>query len=190
MGLCCHFQISQPRDRTARNIVHNELFNNLLTWSDLVTSFPTVENAMSRTALISVVLLSMSFLVSAADDIGTIKTSKGVAHIERDGARSPATVGSTVMVSDSIVTEKNGIVGLTLKDNTRLTAGPNTRLDLNKFSFDTTTHAGTMDASVKRGSLAVISGKIAKTNPEAVRFSTPTVTLGVRGTEFIIDAGN
>jgi hypothetical protein len=35
----------------------------------------------------------------------------------------------------------------------------------------------------------VISGKLAKANPDAVRFSTPTTTLGVRGTAFIIEVG-
>jgi hypothetical protein len=34
----------------------------------------------------------------------------------------------------------------------------------------------------------VVSGKIAKQSPESVRFSTPTTTLGVRGTEFVIEA--
>ena len=67
-----------------------------------------------------------------------------------------------------------------MRDTTQLSAGANTILELNKFAFDTTTHAGVLDASVKRGSLAVISGKLAKANPDSVRFSTPTTTLGVR----------
>jgi hypothetical protein len=99
-------------------------------------------------------------------------------------------VGASLQVNDSIVTGADGAVGVTLRDNTRLTAGPNTTLDLNTFRFDKTTHQGEMDASVKRGSLSVISGKIAKASPDGVQFRTPTVTLGVRGTEFIIDTGS
>ena len=83
----------------------------------------------------------------------------------------------------------DGAVGITLRDNTLLSAGPNSTLDLNKFAFNTTTHAGELNASVKRGTLAVVSGKIAKTSPENVSFNTPTISLGVRGTEFVIDAG-
>jgi hypothetical protein len=118
-----------------------------------------------------------------------IKTSKGVAGIERGGQKLPASVGVTVEQRDRIVTGADGAVGITLRDNTMLSAGPNSVLDLNKFAFDTTTHAGTLDASVKKGSLSVISGKLAKANPGAVSFSTPNLTLGVRGTEFIIEAG-
>jgi hypothetical protein len=134
-------------------------------------------------------LLAVTQPVLAADDAGTIKTSKGDAHIARGSESLPAAVGSSLQVSDRLVTGADGVVGITLKDNTRLTAGPNTTMDLNAFHFDATTHAGAMDARVQNGSLAVISGKIAKANPGKVRFSTPSVTLGVRGTNFIIEAG-
>ena len=49
---------------------------------------------------------------------------------------------------------------------------------------------GELDAHLKRGSLAVISGKLAKASPESVRFRTDSVTLGVRGTEFILEASS
>ncbi len=142
---------------------------------------------MRPAILIVSLLLALSATAFADDEAGTIKISRGDATIERDGSTLPASVGSAVLVSDQIVTGESGAVGITLRDNTRLTAGPNTTLDLNTFSFDTTTHAGAVDASVTRGSLSVISGKIAKASPDAVRFNTPTVTLGVRGTEFIIE---
>ncbi|MEM1112266.1 MAG: FecR domain-containing protein [Pseudomonadota bacterium] len=139
---------------------------------------------------ICAVIFSLWAVASMAGEaVGTIKTSRGEASIQREGASIPATVGTAVEVSDSIVTGANGIVGLTLRDNTRLTAGPNTTMALDQYSFDTTTHAGSMDTTVNRGSLAVISGDIAASNPDAVVFRTPTVTLGVRGTEFIIDTG-
>ena len=144
---------------------------------------PTAAMALALTAM----LQAAAF---AAEDAGTIKTSRGEAQILRDGASLPASVGASLQVSDSIVTGADGAVGITLRDNTRLTAGPNTTLDLNSFRFDKTTHEGEVNASVKRGSLSVISGKIARASPDGVQFQTPTVTLGVRGTEFIIDAGS
>jgi hypothetical protein len=146
---------------------------------------------MRKLALFTILaFMVMPFPALSAEEAGVIKTSRGSAQILRDGESKPATVGTGILESDSIVTGADGVVGITLKDNTRLTAGPDTTMDLNKFSFNTTTHDGAVDASVKRGSLAVISGKIAKSNPDSVRFSTPTVTLGVRGTRFIIEAGN
>ena len=126
---------------------------------------------------------------SAETNAGTIKNSRGIAQIERDGAKIPAGVGASIKVSDRIVTGADGAVGITLRDNTMLSAGPNSTLELNKFAFNTTTHAGELNASVKRGTLAVVSGKIAKASPDNVAFSTRHISLGVRGTEFVIDAG-
>jgi hypothetical protein len=142
---------------------------------------------MRPAILFASLLLALSATVFAGGEAGTIKISRGDATIARSGTTLPASVGGSVLVSDQIVTGEDGAVGITLRDNSRLTAGPNTTLDLNTFSFDSTTHAGAVDASITRGSLSVISGKIAKASPDAVRFNTPTVTLGVRGTEFIIE---
>ncbi len=144
---------------------------------------------MQRITIIATFLLALATPALAQTEAGVIKTSRGTAHISRGAQTLPAEVGATLLVNDSVVTGTDSAVGITLKDNTRLTAGPNTTLDMNKFSFNSTTNTGTVDASVKRGSLAVISGKIAKGSPEGVRFKTPTVTLGVRGTEFIIEVG-
>lgn len=125
----------------------------------------------------------------AADAAGTIKISKGQVSVQRDTQQLPATVGTRIFGSDRVVTGVDGAVGITLLDNTLLSAGPNSTVDLNKFSFDSTTHAGTIDATVRRGTLSVISGKISKATPEGVRFSAPGMTLGVRGTSFVINAG-
>ena len=135
------------------------------------------------------VLASLGHPAWAVDNAGTVKTSQGQVAIERAGKRQPASVGTQVFASDRVLTGADGSVGITLRDNTMLSAGPNSTVELHKFTFNSTTHAGTIDASVRRGTLSVTSGKIAKATPEAVSFSAPGMTLGVRGTTFIIDAG-
>ena len=128
-------------------------------------------------------------LAWAADIAGSVKVSRGLVLIERAQQQLPASVGTPIYSNDRVMTGASGSVGITLRDNTLLSAGPNSTLELDKFSFDSTTHAGTIDAKLRRGTLAVISGKIAKASPDTVRFSAPGMTLGVRGTHFIIDAG-
>lgn len=126
----------------------------------------------------------------ASDVAGVVKTVKGMVQIERAGGNSAAVIGSDVYSRDRVVTGPASSVGITLRDTTQLSAGANTTLELDRFAFDSTTYGGELHASVKRGSLAVISGKLAKANPDSVRFSTPTTTLGVRGTQFIIEVGD
>lgn len=135
------------------------------------------------------VLAFFSPAIWAATDAGVVKISKGSVAVERGGQKVAAPVGARILASDRVVTGADGSVGITLRDNTILSAGPNSTVDLNKFAFNTTTHVGAIDATVKRGTLSVISGKIAKASPENVSFSAPGMTLGVRGTSFVIDAG-
>jgi hypothetical protein len=122
----------------------------------------------------------------AADDqeAGRVKTSKGAVYIERAGKRIPAPVGAAVQSSDTVVTGADGAVGITFHDNSLLSAGPNSELVIDKFVFDSTTHKGEFDTSLKKGTLAVVSGKIVKQSPEAMRIRTPAAIMGVRGTEF------
>ncbi len=126
----------------------------------------------------------------AAGEAGTIKTAKGSVTIERAGQKLPAPVGAAVHSADRVLTGANSSVGITLRDHTLLSAGPNSTLELNKYSFDATTHGGELAATVKRGSLSVISGKLAAASPRSVSFHTPTATLGVRGTEFVIEVAD
>jgi hypothetical protein len=135
--------------------------------------------------LLGIGVLAFSAAV-AASDVGEIKTTKGSAHVERDGSRLPAKVGMHVRQSDRVVTEADGTVGITFLDNTLVSAGPNSTLVIDSYRFDSTTHAGKFDASLQRGSLAVISGKMVKQSPEAMRIRTPSSVLGVRGTEFVV----
>lgn len=126
---------------------------------------------------------------NASEAIGVVKTVKGDVRIERTGNSLRVAVGSEIFENDRIVTGAASSVGITLRDDTLLTEGANSTLQLNNFAFNTTTYDGSLDATIKRGTLAVVDDKLAKANPESVRYSTPTTTLGVRGTEFIIDVG-
>jgi len=122
------------------------------------------------------------FSVAAfAADVGEVKTASGAAHVEREGARLPVKVGMQIRQSDRLVTGADGAVGVTFLDNTLVSTGP-----IDSYRFDTTTHAGKFDASLSRGSLAVISGKMVKQSPDAMRIRTPSSVLGVRGTEFVV----
>ena len=133
--------------------------------------------------------LTICLAAAAAEDAGTVKIAKGRVTIHRSTATIAAVPGTAVSAADRIVTGADGSVGIILRDNTLLSAGPNSTVVIERFAFDSTTNAGVIDASVKRGTLAVVSGKIAKQTPNAVQFRAPNAILGVRGTTFVIDAG-
>lgn len=119
-----------------------------------------------------------------AQDAGQIKVLNGSVSLERDGKILPVTIGTRVMQADTLKTGAGSSVGVTLLDNTLLSAGPNSVLVIERFAFNSTTHQGQLDAGLKRGTLSMVSGKLAKQSPDAVRVITPTTVLGARGTEF------
>lgn len=128
---------------------------------------------------------------AAAEEVaGMVKNSRGLVTIERGGEKMAAIAGVPVRVADKLRTGADGAVGVTLRDNTLLSAGPNSLISIDKFAFDTTSLAGNMSVGIRRGTLSVASGKIAKQTPESVDFRTPTSVLGVRGTEFAIEVGD
>ena len=123
---------------------------------------------------------------ATAADIGQIKLVSGQVSVERQGQALPARVGLRLEAADVVKTGSDGAVGITMRDNARLSAGPNSVLALESFDFDPTTSAGRFDARLSRGTLAVSSGRIAKQSPQAMTVRTPTAVLGVRGTEFVV----
>lgn len=135
--------------------------------------------------LATVVLAGFAAL-AIAGEAGHIKTAKGSAEVERDGTRMPAVVGMAVLVSDTLVTGADGSVGVTMTDNSLLSVGPNSVLAIDKYAFNSTTHAGSFDASLRKGTLAVVSGKMVKQSPDAMRVRTPATLMAVRGTEFVV----
>lgn len=134
-----------------------------------------------------IMMVAGLFAASAlANDVGEVKTVRGAVHVERDGKRVEAVAGMGVRQSDVLVTGTDGTVGVTFLDNSLLSLGPRSTLAIDHYSFNTTTHAGRFDTSLKRGTLAVVSGKIVKQSPEAMRVRTPASVMAVRGTEFVV----
>jgi hypothetical protein len=120
-------------------------------------------------------------LTARAEDIAQIKVAKGSVFIERAGKRLPARVGTRVQTTDTIITGADGSVGISFVDNALLSMGPNSELAIDRYAFNSTTHEGTFDTSLRKGTLAVVSGKIAKQSPKAMKVRLPASILGLRG---------
>jgi len=135
------------------------------------------------TAIFAVLVFSA---VSNAAEIGQIKNTTGQVFLLRNNRQQPAKPGDIVEEADTIITGANGSFGMTLIDSTRISAGPNSRIELKQFRFNPTTQEGESLTELHRGTLAIVSGQIAKRSPDAMKVQTPTTILGVRGTSFAV----
>jgi len=133
-------------------------------------------------------IVSATILAHAAwaESIGQIKTLAGEVSILRNDMKIPAQAGDLLEKADTLITGADGRAGITFIDNSRFSMGPHSRIALEKFTFNPTTHEGEFHTKVERGTLAVISGDIAHASPDAMQVKTRTSILGVRGTHLLV----
>ena len=133
-------------------------------------------------------LAAASLCFGAENYAGVVKTVRGSASVERASSTVALAPGARVNQGDRLLTGADGSVGVTMRDDTLLTLGPGSVLTLDSYGFDPKTHDGNFLASLTRGVLSVVTGLIAKRSPDAFAVKTRISTMGVRGTEFIVEA--
>ena len=138
---------------------------------------------------LSVLIAAMAALVSQPvfAEIGRIKNVTSGVQVIRDGRTITARSGLRLEEGDIIVTARRARVGITLSDDTRMALGPNSRVTLDEYQYDRRRQTGRSVTSVNRGSLGVTSGNITRSGRDRMRVRTPTSTLGVRGTTFVVE---
>jgi hypothetical protein len=138
-------------------------------------------------------ILVGGFLFAAAPAVaqqpaaaGRIKVASGEAFVVRGTEVMPAQVGQAVLASDGLRTGADGRLGITLKDDTRVSLGPSSEVRLEKFMYEPS--AGRLGLALKfvRGVTAYVSGRIAKLSPDSIRLETPAAIVGVRGTTLTV----
>jgi len=129
-----------------------------------------------------------AFAQEPAAAAGRIKIASGAVFIVRGNNTTPAQAGQAVYEADTLRTGADGKLGITLKDDTRLSLGPNSEIRLDRFAFAPADGRLAFVLKVVKGVAGYVSGQIAKIAPDAVRLETPSAIVGVRGTTVVIRA--
>jgi hypothetical protein len=125
-------------------------------------------------------------VASAADTIGYVKTVSGSATIVRGGVAQKVAVGAPLYEDDTLKTGEESSLGVTMKDGTTLSAGPETEILLDQYAYQPKQQQLGFVARVSQGTLDFVSGMLGKLAPESVAIETPTGTIGMRGTHFVV----
>lgn len=141
-------------------------------------------------SLLSSALLVLSSAALAQEWAGTVKGVAGVVSVDRGGKTLPLALGDKVFPGDRLLSGAGGRIAVTLRDDTLISTGANSQVALKDFSFNPSTQDGNLMIAVLRGVTAMVSGLLAKTNPNAMQVTTPTATIGIRGTEFIVEVAD
>lgn len=118
---------------------------------------------------------------------GTLKNVHGSVQVAKGDTVRPAVPGGGVAAAERIVTGPQGSAVLLLRDGTQITIGPNSQVDITRFQFDATTQTGSLTVQVLLGTIRMVTGLLGKLHPENVKVQTPSSTVSVRGTDFIVE---
>lgn len=146
-------------------------------------------SCLHRVAGVAALLLALCGAAHAQSQqrSGTLKAIQGDVVLVKGDSRKPAAAGDGVVQADRIVTGPNSAASLVLRDGTALVIGPSSQVSLARFEYEPTTQKGNLLVDVLQGTIRMVSGLIAKIDPEQVKVKTPTVVVGVRGTDFIVE---
>ena len=123
--------------------------------------------------------------VAQTEPIGYVKTVTGEAWVTTAGQRVKAQPGSAVLLGSQLKTTATATLGVTFKDNTVMSFGPDTELTVDEYLYAPAQGQLKLGTRLGKGSLNYVSGVIAKLKPDAVTIRTPAGIIGVSGTQFV-----
>ena len=127
----------------------------------------------------------LSGTVSAQDSSGMVVASRGVVVAISNGDSRELKQGDFIYVSDEVVTSNRSFAVVQFEDGSKVTVRPKTTLIIESYLYN---GDGNDEATLNlvEGGLRVITGALAKANPDNYKVRTPVALMGVRGTEFSV----
>ena len=137
--------------------------------------------------IIGCIVLTLTILPlnSSLASIGEVTLHEGNAAIDRqDGEKGIVVEKDLDIFSYDTVKTGNGKVGIEFVDDTRVDVTQHSKLLIDDFVYDPNTKTGKLSLKATLGTVRYASGQIAKNSATNVKITTPTATIGVRGTDF------
>ncbi|WP_284264738.1 FecR family protein [Roseicyclus amphidinii] len=120
---------------------------------------------------------------AAAAPIATAVEVDGSAQVSFGGNRSRLSTGARIEEGSVIETADTGLVQLTFDDGTNMVVGPRSRLEITSVLIGGGNRASRFAVNAVAGGFRFLSGG---SDPDVYDITTPTATLGIRGTAFDI----
>ena len=122
-------------------------------------------------------------LAQAGLQIGSVTNVTGTVTVVRGtGETVVLSAGDPIFQGDLVNTDAGGSVGLAFNDDSTMSLGASSSVEMDELVFDPAAQTGGGVFNVFTGVLTYVSGEIAKTDPDALTINTPVATIGIRGT--------
>ena len=129
-------------------------------------------------------------LAQAGESIGRVESAKGTVTITRtDGTKIDVQAGTEIFQGDTVTTTGDGAVGIVFADDSTFSLAEDGEMVIDEMIYDPGTQEGNALFQVASGVFTFASGQIAKTGADGMQISTPTATIGIRGTSGAVRIG-
>ncbi len=139
------------------------------------------------------VLLLCFHAAGAAEVFGTVDALSGSASVTgQDGQSSAISVGMKIYEGDTLTSAQDGEVHIVTEDGGFIALRPDTVFRIDQYKAEGGDDDKTF-MSLLKGAVRSITGWIGKRDNEAYRLTTPTATVGIRGTDHevtVVDKGD
>ncbi len=122
---------------------------------------------------------------AAVEPIGNVATVTGIATVIRDRNSYPLHVRDDIYLNDVVQTSSNSSLGITFNDATTFNLSASARITIDNYVYEDggKQNAGVFD--IGKGTVAFVAAAVAKTGD--MKITTPTATLGIRGTTGVVN---
>jgi len=119
------------------------------------------------------------------EPIGNVATVVGIASVVRNNETTPLKVKDDIYLNDVVQTGAQSALGITFSDATTFNLKANSQITIDTYVYEDggKQNAGIFD--VAKGTVAFVAAAVAKTGD--MKITTPTATLGIRGTTGLVE---
>jgi len=122
---------------------------------------------------------------ASVEPIGNVATLTGNATVTRNNAATPLKLQDDIFENDVLQTSANSKLGVTFNDATTFNLTANARITVDSYVYAEGGQKNGALFDIAKGTVAFVAAAVAKTGD--MRISTPTATLGIRGTTGLVE---
>ncbi len=125
---------------------------------------------------------------NALANIGRVKNTTGSVTIERGTEKIEAKPGLVLQQGDVVITGPDGKLGITFIDNTRFAVASSASFAIERFEYNDTTYSGEFITTLNKGTLGIVTGRISRYGPQAMRIKMGGSLMVVQGGRIVVKA--
>jgi len=122
---------------------------------------------------------------SASEPIGNVATLTGTATVTRNNVPTPLKLKDDIFLNDALNTSANSKLGVTFNDGTTFNLTANAQITVDNYVYQDGGQQNAALFDITRGTVAFVAAAVAKTGD--MKISTPSASLGIRGTTGLVE---